>query len=162
MEGEKQAIAARLEATRQALLDELRGLLEHEVMRPTGVGSWTIKDIVGHLAAGERGQHILLWLARHGLSFPLPYYRIINLFNWYQTRRRRPRSFTQLLQDLAESRQATLQLLHSLPDEELARRVRHPVLGDVTVGECIAFIGQHEAEHLVQIRQALGRAGRKT
>jgi uncharacterized damage-inducible protein DinB len=161
MESERQAIAARLEATRQALLDEIKDLSERDVARPTGIGSWTIKDIVGHIAAGERGQHILLWLARHGLSFPLPYYRIINLFNWYQTRRQRPKSFSRLLQELAESRQATLELLRSLPDEELARRVRHPVLGDVTVGECIAFIGQHEAEHLGQIRQALGRPGRR-
>ena len=144
-------------ATLNALL---RDLPESWTLSNEGADTWTIYDVVGHLAYGETSD----WLARaktilnHGESKTFtPFDRL------GQTRSSQGKSLTQLLDDFATLRAENLHELQSfnLSASDLERRGLHPSFGPVTLSQLLAAWTVHDMTHLHQISRILAHQYRE-
>ena len=156
-----QQTLALLRNTPPALNALLDGLPESWTHRNEGPNTWTVYDVVGHLAYGETTD----WPARakiileHGESKPFtPFDRL------GQTRSSQGKSLNQLLDDLARLRAENLRELaaFNLTSEDLERRGRHPSFGPVTLSQLLAAWAVHDMTHLHQISRILAHQYRET
>jgi len=144
-------------ASLNALLRDLPASWTH---RNEGGSTWTVYDVVGHLAYGETTD----WPARakiileHGESHPFtPFDRL------GQTRSSQGKSLPQLLDDFATLRSHNLDELQSLnlTAEDLERRGTHPAFGPVTLSQLLAAWAVHDTTHLHQISRILAHQYRE-
>ncbi len=145
---------ALLSRTPAALDALLRGLPGAWVRRNEGGDSWSVFDIVGHLANLERTD----WMARlrrilhEGAARPFD-----RVDRFAQFKESEGKSLEQLLDDFARLRQQNLGELQSLnlQADDLARRGMHPVLGVVTLAELLATWTAHDLTHLHQASRVM-------
>ena len=139
----------------------LRDLPESWTHQNEGPDTWSIYDVVGHLAYGETSD----WPARakmileHGESKTFaPFDRL------GQTRSGQGKTLPQLLDDFASLRAENLRELEGfhLTPEDLARRGRHPSFGPVTLSQLLAAWAVHDMTHLHQISRILAHQYRET
>ena len=151
---------ALLRNTPASLSALLRDLPDSWTHRNEGDSTWTIYDVVGHLAYGDTSD----WPARariilkHGESQPFtPFDRL------GQTRSSQGKSLSQLLDDFATLRARNLDELQSLnlTAEDLERRGIHPAFGLVTVSQLLAAWAVHDMTHLHQISRILAHQYRE-
>ncbi len=151
---------ALLRNTPASLSALLRDLPDSWTHRNEGDSTWTIYDVVGHLAYGDTSD----WPARariilkHGESQPFtPFDRL------GQTRSSQGKSLSQLLDDFATLRARNLDELQSLnlTAEDLERRGIHPAFGPVTVSQLLAAWAVHDMTHLHQISRILAHQYRE-
>jgi DinB family protein len=119
-----------------------------------GPGSFSPRDVVGHLIHGEDTD----WIPRirivlaHGEAQP---------FTPFDRRGHRPRiqgrSMAELLREFEGKRRANLETLRGLDltPERLERRGTHPELGPVTLGQLVAAWAVHDLNHLAQIERVM-------
>ncbi len=136
----------------------LAGLAPEWCHRDDGPGTWSAYDIVGHLLHGEATD----WLPRtrmileHGPARPFePFDRQAML-----GRDREP--IAALLVQFQAARRANLDEVASLrlTAGDLARRGRHPDLGEVTLGQLLATWVAHDLTHVAQVGEVLARGYR--
>jgi len=121
-----------------------------------GPGTWSPFDVVGHLIHGERTdwiprvEHIL----RHGDAIPFPAFDREAMFA-----ASRSASLQELLETFGRLRAENLDRLVALAltAEDLARRGRHPALGEVTLGQHLATWVAHDLGHLGQVVLVMAR-----
>ena len=143
-----------LTRTPAALNALVRGLPDALVRATEGGDSWSVFDVVGHLAYAERDD----WIPRarrimeHGES------RAFDPFDRQaQFRESEGKSIGQLLDEFARDRAASLDALRAMnvKDGDLGRRGKHPSLGAVTLGQLLATWGAHDMTHLHQISRII-------
>jgi hypothetical protein len=143
-------------ATLNALLRDLPESWTHS---NEGPDTWTVYEVVGHLAYGETSD----WMTRaktileHGESKTfVPFDRL------GQTCSSRGKSLAQLLDDFARLRAANLRELEALnlTPEVLERRGRHPSFGPVTLSQLLAAWATHDLTHLHQITRIMAHQNR--
>ena len=79
----------------------------------------------------------------------------LNRYNNRQVEKNKDKQPAEILFGMAESRQKLLALLEEVPDEALDKRGKH-ARGDVISLEQLFYrIGEHEADHTVEIKRAL-------
>jgi hypothetical protein len=151
---EARNVLARTPAVLEALLAGLdpRWLAVNE-----GPGTFSVRDVLGHLIHGEdtdwipRLEHIL----EHGERVPF------TPFDREGMRGRFDRSsIEELLAHFARRRGECLARLDefALRPEDRARLGRHPDLGPVTLGQLVATWIVHDLAHLAQIARVLAKA----
>ncbi len=144
------------------LLDAwLRDLPEAWLTVDEGEGTFSPREVVGHLIHGERTD----WIPRsrivleHGETRPFdPYDRFA------QRREMAGKTTRQLLDEFAGLRRDNLATLRGwrLGPAELDRRGRHPELGVVTLRELVATWAVHDLNHVAQIARVMGKRYRDT
>lgn len=147
--------AVALLARTPRLLDAwLRGLPAAWLEANEGAGTWSPRDVLGHLIHGEKTD----WLPRlrrildEGERVPFdPFDRFAQL------RDSQGKGCAELLDELAARRAANLAALAglALSEADLDRRGRHPALGPVTARELLATWVAHDLDHVVQIARVL-------
>lgn len=152
----KQAIRQHLESTRAALIEAVSGLAAEDWERlvTSSEGAWTVRQALAHLASAEAGQ---LATGRRMLTGEAKLREDWNLDFWNrrQVEKRQDRSPTDLLGDLSTSRRELLEWIDGLSEADLEKSGQH-ARGDVITIEQLCFrVGEHEADHAVQIRRAL-------
>ena len=145
---------ALLERTPRVAHELLAGLPEGWLGEPDTVGGWTARDVIGHLISAELDDWIprAEIITRDGTSRPfVPFDRFAHVD------RDRGVPLGNLLERFADLRAANLRRLRELvrDDADLARRGRHPELGDVTLRELIATWAVHDLDHLAQVYASL-------
>ncbi len=134
----------------------LRGLPDRWLDVDEGPGTWSVRNVVGHLIEGERSDWLprVRHLLRHGeaVAFP-PFDRVAQ-------ERRGPRSIEELLDEFATMRAESLRELHAigLTPTDLARTGRHPEFGVVTLRQHLATWVAHDQTHAMQIARIFGRS----
>jgi hypothetical protein len=119
-------------------------------------GGWTVKQAMLHLATSESGQ-ILTGKAIAGGQPTVPDDFDLNRYNQRQVEKNQAKQPPEILSGMAESRQKLLAFLDEVSAEALDQRGKH-ARGDVISLEQLFYrIGEHEAEHTVEIKQALGK-----
>ncbi len=137
----------KLESQRQELVGQVRQMTEEEASRRPSEGGWSAKEQVAHLATYER-----LWLG------------------WTMTVRDEPgsevgpispnppgypevesRSLADLLGDLASARADTLAAIEGLSEDELKRRGKHLLFGEMSVLQMLRTIYRHDRMHMDQM-----------
>ena len=165
MTDRKDAIRQHLATTRALLIDAVAGLSEAEWGRSvapalSGVegsseSSWTVKQIVAHLASAEPGQ---IATGRRMLAgeAALPEGFSLDFWNQRQVEKRRDRSPADLLSDLSQSRQELSAWIDGLSEADLDKSGQHARGDFITVEQLCIRIGEHEAQHAEEIRHTIG------
>ncbi|MBL9149839.1 MAG: DinB family protein [Phycisphaerae bacterium] len=143
-----------LQRTPRVLDALLRGVAERFAFGTYGPDTFSPYDVVGHLITGERTD----WMARlriileRGVAEPFPKYD-----RYAQFEASAGRSLGDLLDEFARLRAANLDTLRAatLSEADLAKRGRHPALGEVTLENLLATWVTHDLNHLAQIARAM-------
>lgn len=162
MEQSLEMTIAVLERTPGALDALLRGMPEEWTRANEGEGTWSAFDVVVHLANCERTD----WMPRARTileskdgevrEFP-PFDR------WGGIRESQSMRLEELLGSFAALRAENLATVREwrLGPSELARRGRHPALGEVTLSQLMATWAAHDLNHLHQIARVMARQYRE-
>jgi hypothetical protein len=146
-----------LTQNRAKILAALEGLSESDVLDKTAVGNWSVKDAIGHLADWERR---MLNSARHIHNPSLPAVPPVNdsedYLDWNEMMVAQQEScaWSEVLADLAETRQALAEFLATLAWGDWKKRGPYPWPNDQgTLAELITSIAGHDAEHLPELEK---------
>jgi hypothetical protein len=142
-----------LRRTPAVLAELLRGIPDAWTHEPDVADGWRPRDVVGHLISAELDD----WMPRvrrileSGTSRPFaPFDRFAHVERDIDV------SLDALLDRFAELRAGSLAELATVAgDDDLARRGRHPALGEVTLGELIATWAVHDLDHVSQAFAAM-------
>ena len=121
-----------------------------------GPGTWSPFDVVGHLIHGERTDWVprVEHMLRYGDEIPFPPFDREAMFA-----ASRGMSLAELLDTFERLRAENLNRLTALglTDADLARRGKHPELGQVTVRQHLATWVAHDLGHVGQIVRVMAR-----
>lgn len=120
-------------------------------------GKWTIRDVVSHLADAEAG---LLGQVRRLLAGEQTVPADFDLDRWNRSavRRKRDRTYPQLLEDIRASFADTLKTLDLTPVESLDLVGRHPSGENLTAEGYFRRMADHRRQHTADIRASLRAA----
>ena len=144
---ELEELLEKLESHRQELVSQVQEMSEEEAGRRLAEGEWSAKEQLVHLAAFER-----LWLewamkvrdepgSEVGPPSPNP-----PAYPEAETR-----SVADLLQELASARSDTLAAIEGLTDDELKRRGKHLLFGEMSVLQMLRSLYRHDRMHMDQM-----------
>jgi hypothetical protein len=165
-------ITTALAAQRERVERWFHALSEAEMLRPLttseteGGAMWTPKDHLAHLVGTERFFQGAIRRAIGGAEDPLGFYtqtgsdeaparrHLIDRANEQAANKYREEPAESLFGRLGETRQATLALLASLDDTQLAQSIAHSPFGDSTLAALFMTIAQHAGMHLKWLDEA--------
>ncbi|MCJ7510162.1 MAG: DinB family protein [Dehalococcoidia bacterium] len=154
---ELEELLQKLESNRRELVHQVEEMTEEEAGRRPAESEWSAKEQLVHLAAFER-----LWL------------------EWAMKVRDEPgcvvgppspnppaypeaeaRSVADLLRELASARASTVAAIDGLTDDELKRRGKHLLFGEMSVLQMLRSLYRHDRMHMDQMagREASFRPG---
>lgn len=141
-----------LDRTFAEAMQWLRAVPEERGDHRYAPGKWSVKEVIGHVTDAERVfAHRLLRFARADET-PLPGF---DENAWVPAARFERRTLSALLDEWAAVRQATLALLRTLDEEELARR--GTANGQPASVRALAWIiAGHALHHLRLLRERYG------
>ena len=145
---------ALLERTPRVLRELLSDLPEGWLGEPDTAGGWTARDAVGHLISAELDD----WIPRAEIILRDGTGRPFDSFDRFaHVERDRDASLAELIDRFGELRAQNLARFHELvrDDADLARRGRHPELGEVTLHHLLATWTVHDLDHIAQIYASL-------
>ncbi len=116
---------------------------------------WTVRDVIAHLAAAEKGHVEVGWRLMRGESTEVPDFDL-DAYNNRSVEQRQHMSPEELLAELDEARALTAQLLAAVGPEDWEKRGPHPGGFEVTVEGIFKVIALHERRHLKDVQKALG------
>ncbi len=156
MSERKVAIRRHLEQTRAEVLAIASQLREDDWEKPVQGegGKWTARQVLAHLAAAEIGQMSRIQRVLAGERY-MPEGFNLDVWNERQIQKRENQRVEDILKDLEASRQALLQLLDSLSEEQLDIEGQHAIGAMMTVEQMFYHLGNHERDHAAELRQAL-------
>jgi len=147
------AVLARTPATLRALL---QGLPEPWLETREGEGTFSPRDVLGHLIHGEKTD----WVPRVRLILAAGEAEPFVPFDRFGFRDAiRGVAAAALLDELESLRASNLAFLDglSLTDSQLALRGRHPELGSVTLGQLLATWAVHDLNHIGQVVRVMSK-----
>ena len=160
-------ILEQLNSTRSRLLSELDGLSDEQLNWKPDDSTWSIAQVVQHIAMGESGtvKSISLGLTQNPNFTP----KTLPLDQLLLDRSRKvnaperlhpstePKTVGELKEVLQNSREKFLDVLSHVEDSSLLDNtsppVPHPAFGDLSTGQWIQFGILHEARHILQIEE---------
>ena len=158
---------------REAVLDATAGLSEAQLAYKPADGSWTINEILNHLALTDAANGKLVGRAlrdareRGVPQDPTPDASVLNCLDDATAHMRgvkaqAPERFVphdhvpaeQSLASLKESRERMLQSIEQLGEFDLTQlKYKHPILDDFDMYQWILIAGGHERTHAAQIKR---------
>jgi hypothetical protein len=127
---------------------------------------WTAKDHLAHAIGAERFFHGVIKRAGSGAEDPVGFYTqagsddpaaqrtVVNQLNERGAARFRDESAATLFSRMGETREATLALLATVDDAQLAQPVAHSPFGDGTIGALFLQIARHFDQHMTWLDTA--------
>lgn len=144
-----------LDQAREQFRELVLGLREDEWDRPSNNSGWTNRQLCWHIAfgAGAGGSTIRRLRQNKGLNPPAPVMAIFNLTSKWMVRiRSRNATPESVLAFFDEGHAQAVKLVDTVADDEWGNG--GVFLGQpMTVGGAFAFMGEHVAEHSVELRR---------
>lgn len=147
-------LAARLEKEGQKVLDYFNALTDEQWYTEvyTEDQIWTIRHVLAHFVASERGLLKLFESIREGglgasEDFSIDYY------NARQQEKSKGLTPQELLEQFADVRADTVKWVTRLSDEDLAKEGRHPFMGQVQLFEMLKMLYLHNQIHFRDFRK---------
>jgi hypothetical protein len=140
--------------TPQVLRTLLEGLPDELLHANYGPGTWSPHEVIGHLIHGEKTD----WITRARL---IMHSSEVATFEPFDRNGHvglcRQKTTAELLDLLESLRMANLAEVRSmsLKPADLARRGRHPALGQVTLSQLLATWVVHDLNHIAQVCKAI-------
>ncbi len=145
-----------LERTPAVLKSLLANISNDWVMNNEGPDTFSPYDVVGHLIHGEKTD----WVVRakiileHGINKPFdPYDRFA------QYEESKDKSLQELLDEFEAIRKENMNWLSSveLTEDDLERKGRHPVLGEVSLRNLLSTWVVHDLTHIAQVTRVMAK-----
>ena len=135
------------------LRETVGSLSDEELSRTYREGSWTVRQLVHHIADSQLNMYQRLKLA---LTDENPTISAFDEEKWaVQPDTKLPvESSIKMLEGINER---IVSLGHSLSEEQLDRTFTHQVNGIITVARKVAKLAWHEEHHLAHIKSALSK-----
>jgi len=146
-------ILGRTPATLNVLLNQLS---DEWLISNEGVDTWTPIDVVGHLIHGERTD----WIPRAKIILEFGETRAFEPFDRVAMfEESKGKSLKELLSEFDRLRAVNLNELEkmNLTPELLAKRGKHPELGQVTLSELLSTWVVHDLDHIAQIVRVMSK-----
>jgi uncharacterized damage-inducible protein DinB len=144
---ELEELLEKLESHRRELVSQVQEMTEEEVSRRPAEGEWSAKEQLVHLAAFERLWREWAMKVRDEpgceVGPPPP--------NPAAYPEAETRSLADLLQELASARTDTLAAFEGLTDDELKRRGKHLLFGEMSVLQMLRSLYRHDRMHMDQM-----------
>ncbi len=163
---EIETLKQKLGAARAQLWAVVEQLSPGDMVQP-GEGGWSAQDILAHIAFAERvnvkfAQLMLSQehpvqieaMAQDFPDYPGPF--SLDDFNAYMFDRLHTQSLDRILQDLCETRRATLDWMDTLTTEQLQRSGRHAEWGDLNIRGMLRILALHDKTHTQDLRKRIG------
>jgi len=113
---------------------------------------WTTRDVLEHLVISEQEmQRLRAQIIEIEVGAPDGF--DIDAYNLNETGRYAALSVDELLALFADTRQNTALDAHSMSESQLARRGRHPAMGDSSIEDIFKIIYLHNTMHIRDIRK---------
>lgn len=160
MEHDLQHTISLLARTPAALNTLLHDLPEAWTYRNEGENTWSVFDVIGHLAYVERTD----WIPRARIVLQFGETQTFEpLDRWAFVQESQGKSLVNLLDEFARLRSENLDELRALnlQPADLALRGRHPAFGTVTLSELLATWATHDLTHLHQISRIMAHQYRE-
>ena len=139
-------------------LDALVRKLGGEQFRQRVTGEWTVKDVLGHIAAYLEVERLALAAGVGRGREPAVYFDHFEPWNRQQYELRKDRTPGRIVAELQENSARYLALVKSLHEEDLIKQIRFPWDEKGTVHELIVEGLDHRREHREELAAALGLA----
>ncbi|MEP7028795.1 MAG: DinB family protein [Candidatus Eisenbacteria bacterium] len=145
-------VLAVLSRTPRVLDAQLRGLPAAWTEANEGEGTWTPRNVLGHLIDGEDQD----WIPRAQVILGAGADRRFEPFDRFQHLSRDVK-LVDLLETFAEKRAANLDLVRSwrLSANDLLRTGEHPDFGSVSLNQLLATWVAHDLNHIAQITRVM-------
>ena len=144
-----------LRRTPAVMMTLLTGLTEDWIETNEGEGTWSARDIAGHLLWGEETD----WLVRAKIILEEGESTPFEPFQREGFRQYADMTLAQQLDTFAQKRTANLAELEKLDlnEKDLQRTGTHPDFGRVTLGQLIAAWVVHDLGHIAQIARVMAQ-----
>ncbi|HIE37753.1 MAG TPA: DUF664 domain-containing protein [Anaerolineae bacterium] len=143
-------LLSRVAAERASLLWQLMGLDERTLTETVVLDSWTVRDILAHIAAWDRWEYQTMRRMAEGEPPDFTAVQDIDRFNADVVATWRERSLSEVLTELKDARAAWVAWLEALPVEVFFRS-RPFGECDWSFPSCVEVQWKHDAEHTDQI-----------
>ncbi|MGH7741035.1 MAG: DinB family protein [Candidatus Eiseniibacteriota bacterium] len=147
---EREKLIAQYEGGCQAVMDELRGFPEKELVAHPIPGKWSAREIVQHLADSEAQSGTRL---RKLLAEEYPVMQPYDQDVWTVLLRYNVRDMAPALDLFRSTRASTAQLLRLMNDDDWKRVGWHPEHGAYPVTLWLQIYAAHAHNHAQQIRR---------
>ncbi|MFB3902493.1 MAG: YfiT family bacillithiol transferase [Acidobacteriota bacterium] len=132
----------------------VRDLGEQELESRYRDGSWTVRQLVHHLADAHTNAYVRMKLT---LTEDRPTVKPYDQDEWSKLEDARTLPLSSSLDIIRGVHHRWSVLMRSLPEEAWSRRLFHPERGELTLEDLLESCRAHGESHLEQIRAALGR-----
>jgi len=149
-------LVARLQGEGEKTLEFFRRLTPQQWELPvySDGGCWSVRQILAHFVAAERGIYKLIQnVLDGGEGAPADF--DLNAYNERKVSQLEAETISSLLEQFAAQRRASAQLVARLSAQDLLRQGRHPWLGMAALEEIIQLLYRHNQIHQREIRKAL-------
>jgi len=149
----KEKALSRLNNSRRALRKAIDVLTIDEISTIQVEGIWTVKDLLGHIAAWENSLLVPLSAFINGEPFQAEEIPDHDSWNAVQAARCSPRSVSKILDEMETTRQELLKTAGKLSESQCSQIFRAPWGDQNTLVEMISGLAWHEEEHTKSILQ---------
>ncbi len=141
----RQVLLHRLTQERSTVFHAIAFMPEAELTRPEAIGAWSVKDVLGHLAAWEDVE--IGWLEQFARG-ERPTMDITDCDAWNAQRvaERRPWTLAETIANLIATRQRLLAVVGGMPDDIFERPGPSPMQAPF-VPAILNGIADHDREH---------------
>ncbi len=143
-----------LDGQRQDTLKVLSSLSEADLDRVDEGTGWSIRAILGHVAAAERGEAFFIRRAARGEVIQMDL-ETRDGFNHESVEKTAGWDLERLRGELVEARETLTEVFGDLTEDDLDRPIRWPEWPARTIRASIPYMLEHEDAHLDQVRRAL-------
>jgi uncharacterized damage-inducible protein DinB len=147
---------AQIAAAPKALRDAVAGLSREQLDTPYRPGGWTVRQVVHHMPDSHMNSYVRLKLA---LTENEPTIKTYEEELWAELADSRDTPVEASLALFEALHQRWVVLLQSMRAEDFSRRLRHPVLGAMSVDNLVniyAWHGRHHVAHITSLREREG------
>ncbi len=147
---------AKLRAARKELQETLAGIGEEEFVRPNAVAKWSLKDLLGHIAAWD--EEVLRVIQAFAMQSEPHYSYAISdrndfaVWNAEQVEQRKNHTLEQIQNEFEGSRRDLIQVIEGVTDQVLMRPKLTPWNELRTGLELLDEAAAHDVEHAKDIR----------
>ena len=152
---ELEPTVANLKQAREAVTSALDQLAEAQATQLMVNPDWSVKDIVGHLVASERGMTRLAQRFATGTNPKLSADYNNDIYNARQVEKFKLVTLAQARAELDKSRTELFALMETLTVPQLEYRGEHPIKGEISLKELLGVIAWHESNHSKEISDKL-------
>jgi uncharacterized damage-inducible protein DinB len=154
---DKEEALSRFYHSRQSLLKAIAGLSDDELTIIEVEGIWTIKDLLGHIAAWENSLLEPLSVFVDGEPFEAEEIPNHDAWNAEQSALRATRNYSEILKEIGNTRQELIKTAGRLTENQWNQTFRAPWGDQNTLIEMISGLAWHEEEHTKSILEKFSK-----